>query len=79
MLGASLAVRIHHPPIASLQELVQSDHEVLAMRGTSTYRYFQQAQEGSDQRRLFDSKMKDAESYLERTGLELIANGKESS
>jgi len=40
MLGASLAVRIHHPPISSLAELIESNHEILAMQNTSTYRYF---------------------------------------
>ncbi len=37
MLGASLAVRIHHPPITSLEQLVESDHEILIMQNTSVY------------------------------------------
>ena len=38
MLGASLAVKIHTPPINSLEELVNSDHPVLVENGTSVFR-----------------------------------------
>lgn len=39
MLGASLAVKIHHPPINSVAELISSNHPVIIMNGTSIYKY----------------------------------------
>ncbi len=83
MLGASLAVRIHHPPISSLAQLVRSDNPILIMRDTSVYEYFRGADPDSDQGRLFAAKMEEGAASNafdlreEKQGMELIANGEQ--
>ena len=39
MLGASLAVKIHHPPVRDLEDLITSKQRVIITNGTSVYRF----------------------------------------
>ncbi|TRY76595.1 hypothetical protein TCAL_05323 [Tigriopus californicus] len=58
MLGASLAVKIHQPPIRSMEELVVSDLSVLISQGTSVYKYFSTAMPSTPQYELFHQKIR---------------------
>lgn len=58
MLGASLAVKIHQPPIRSMEELVVSDLSVRISQGTSVYEYFATAKTTTPQYELFHKKIK---------------------
>ena len=80
MLGASLAVRIHHPPFRSVEELLRISTPVMIENGTSIYRYFAEADPDSLPRILFEEKIRrngGITHLTETQGFELIANRKE--
>ena len=76
MLGASLAVKIHHPLVRSLDDLLNSPYPVLVKNNTSVYRYFSGAAPGSVQHRLFAEKIARSNFDMrEADGMRKIAEG----
>lgn len=78
MLGASLAVKIHHPPFQSFEELLRISTPIILENGTSIYRYFSEADPDSLHRKLFETKIKTTgiTTLTEKEGFKVIANRK---
>ena len=47
MLGASLAITIHHPPINSMKDVLESEYKIGTLSGTNLEKYFTESEKNS--------------------------------